>query len=218
MNNKLFMSENIPEELTKEQEYVYLKKYQIGDNDARNKLILHSIKLVIDYVHENFSKVSYDEEELISLGLETLIKYVDSFKFESNYNFKTYLICRVNNAIKRFIEKEEKYDCNKIESLDVNYCDQDDMEDFSIDFVTLLEDKFEYEKVKNILEKLSYIDKKIIHLYFYDKYNEASIAKLLSCTPQNVSIRIKKILKKITFFLKREGVIENQEEKVKQKK
>ena len=79
MLNNFYISENIPNPLTNEElldNFIELSK---GDMNAREKLITHNMRIVIEVVNKNFGINPYDKEELISVGLIGLIKSVDAF-------------------------------------------------------------------------------------------------------------------------------------------
>ena len=66
-----------PDPLSKEEEEIYLEKLKNKDQDARNKLIEHNLRLVAHivkkYEHGN------DMDDLISIGTIGLIKGIDSY-------------------------------------------------------------------------------------------------------------------------------------------
>lgn len=58
-------------------------------------------------------------------------------------------------------------------------------------------------RVFNLLEKLKVDDQKLIRMYFgidTEQKNIVEIAELLNCTKQNISLKLKRILKKLSTF------------------
>ena len=71
-------SNNIfPDPLKKEEEEKYIKEMLLGNEDARNKLIEHNLRLVAHIVKKYDNKNETDD--LISIGTIGLIKGIDSF-------------------------------------------------------------------------------------------------------------------------------------------
>lgn len=77
--NDLFVDRNLPNPLNQKEVYTLFKKMMEGDLCARDKIIKHNIKLVIDIVVNKFSTSPYDLKELVSIGIIGLIKSVDTF-------------------------------------------------------------------------------------------------------------------------------------------
>lgn len=72
-------------------------KAREGDEDARQKLILHNLRLVSHIVRKYYSTAP-DSEDLVSIGIIGLVKAVDTFKIESGIRFATYGARCVQNA------------------------------------------------------------------------------------------------------------------------
>lgn len=90
--------------LDKEEEKELLLKMEKGDNNAREKLINHNLKLVIPvakrYIHY------MDMEDLIGHGNIGLTTAADLFKVSSNFDFSTYATKCIESAILRAIKKQ----------------------------------------------------------------------------------------------------------------
>lgn len=69
-----------------------------GDAAAREKLIVHNLRLVSHIVRKYYS-TSPDQEELVSIGTLGLIKAVDSFDISHGARFATYAAKCIQNAI-----------------------------------------------------------------------------------------------------------------------
>ena len=90
MLNNFYISENIPNPLTNEELLDNFIKLSEGDMNAREKLITHNMRIVIEVVNKNFDITPYDKEELISVGLIGLIKSVDAFDINRQVPFYSY--------------------------------------------------------------------------------------------------------------------------------
>ena len=88
-----------PQPLSSEEEMDYLKKFEEGDLEARNKLIEHNLRLVAHIV-KKFENTSEDTEDLISIGTIGLIKAIESFsigKGTKSEPFTCFTVLSFNN-------------------------------------------------------------------------------------------------------------------------
>jgi RNA polymerase sporulation-specific sigma factor len=75
-----------------------------GDDAAREKLILHNLRLVSHVVRKYYGS-SRNQEDLISVGSIGLIKAVDTFRLEDGNRFATYAAKCVQNEILMYFRK-----------------------------------------------------------------------------------------------------------------
>ena len=61
-NNNIF-----PESLSVEEEKVYVQKMQNGDEEAKNILIEHNLRLVAQ-IKKKYNNTNIDQDDLISIG------------------------------------------------------------------------------------------------------------------------------------------------------
>ena len=66
-------------QLTPQEENDLLEKYFQGDQEARNQLIEHNLRLVA-HIAKKYESTKDLQEDLISIGTIGLIKAVDSYK------------------------------------------------------------------------------------------------------------------------------------------
>ena len=78
--------------------FLVLEKSSPSAKDAREKLILHNLRLVSHIVRKYYSGAK-NQEDLVSIGTVGLIKAVDSFKADSGARFATYASKCIQNAI-----------------------------------------------------------------------------------------------------------------------
>jgi RNA polymerase sporulation-specific sigma factor len=78
-----------PKPLTAKEERECLARIQTGDKSARERLILHNLRLVAHIIKKYYSGYK-DGDDLISIGTIGLIKAVSSFKFDKGVRFATY--------------------------------------------------------------------------------------------------------------------------------
>lgn len=204
IENNLFIESKLPPVLTKVQLYEQLKKYQAGDLEARNIVITHNIRLVLNVVNNRFWNTQFDKKELVSIGLIGLIKSVDTFDITKNFEFSTYAARIINNEILMFMRKNKYYikedNLSKIIQSSKNgkqFELENILSDENIDFVSDYETKETNYEVQNLIELLPDREKEIIKLYFgfYDRcYTQTEIAIKFNTSQSIISRIIKKIL------------------------
>ena len=100
-----------PDPLTKEEESLLLEKAKLGDNEARNKLIEHNLRLVAHIV-KKYDHKKEDIDDLISIGTIGLIKGVDSYSFKHKTRLTTYCARCIENEILMFFRSDKKNNKN----------------------------------------------------------------------------------------------------------
>jgi RNA polymerase sporulation-specific sigma factor len=96
-----------PSPLTLEEEKKNFVLAKSGDEAARQKLILHNLRLVSHIVRKYYSSAP-DSEDLVSIGTIGLVKAVDSYKLESGTRFATYAARCVQNEILMHFRAQKK--------------------------------------------------------------------------------------------------------------
>ena len=76
----------------------YLKKMAHGDDEARNILIEHNLRLVAHIV-KKFENTGEDVEDLISIGTIGLIKAIESYSEGKGTKLATYAARCIENEI-----------------------------------------------------------------------------------------------------------------------
>ncbi|GIO22047.1 RNA polymerase sporulation sigma factor SigK [Oceanobacillus sp. J11TS1] len=91
-------NQSFPQPLSPKEEAKYIQLMQEGDEEARNKLIEHNLRLVAHLV-KKFENTGEDMEDLISIGTIGLIKGVESFSTGKGTKLATYAARCVENEI-----------------------------------------------------------------------------------------------------------------------
>ncbi len=91
-------SGSFPKPLSKEEEEECLERIQEGDEQAKNKLIEHNLRLVAHIIKKYYASYR-DQEDLISIGTIGLIKAANSFNSSKGTKFATYASRCIENAI-----------------------------------------------------------------------------------------------------------------------
>ena len=183
-NNSLF-----PEALSAEEERKYIKLMEEGDEEAKNILIEHNLRLVA-HVCKKYSNSNVDQDDLISIGSIGLIKGINTYNSKKSIRLSTYISKCIDNEILmhfRSIKKQSKEvyledpigkdkDDNTITLKDILENDEkpvDEEIDLKMKIIKL------YEKVKSVLKDR---EKTIIELRFVpgDKPNIILLLTLTS--------------------------------------
>lgn len=96
-----------PDPLSKEEEEECVRKCQLGDEMARNKLIEHNLRLVAHIV-KKYEYHKEDTDDLISIGTIGLIKGVDSYSFKHGTRLTTYCARCIENEILMHFRSDKK--------------------------------------------------------------------------------------------------------------
>ena len=99
--------QNFPEPLSKEKETEYFEAMKNGSDAAREKLILHNLRLVSHIVRKYYSTAK-DQEDLVSIGSIGLVKAVDSFDHKNGVRFATYAARCIQNEILMYFRSQKK--------------------------------------------------------------------------------------------------------------
>ena len=93
----LLQGSSFPEPLTQEQESYYLEKMNQGDEEARNILIEHNLRLVAHIVKKY--QAAGENDDLISIGTIGLIKGISSYNTSKKTKLATYVARCIENSI-----------------------------------------------------------------------------------------------------------------------
>ena len=155
--------QKFPPPLPTAEEKAYFERFmKTKDEDARQKLILHNLRLVSHIVRKYYAS-SPCQEDLVSVGTIGLCKAVDSFSVENGARFATYAAKCIQNEILMYFRSQKKLSCEVSlnETIDVDrdgnpltYIDVIQCED---NIVTEVEEKIRTQKalrfVKSVLNQ-----------------------------------------------------------------
>ena len=113
--------QNFPPTLTADEERHCFELLKTGDEEARQKLILHNLRLVSHIVRKYYS-TSKNQEDLVSIGTIGLIKAVDTYNADNGTRFATYASKCIQNEILMSFRAQKKHS-NEIsihETIDVD--------------------------------------------------------------------------------------------------
>lgn len=98
---------SFPPPLTAEEEQYYLQQYTKGDQQAKNILIEHNLRLVT-HITKKYQHLDDDPEDLISIGTIGLIKAVATFNSNKNTRLATYACRCIENEILMMLRGKRK--------------------------------------------------------------------------------------------------------------
>jgi RNA polymerase sporulation-specific sigma factor len=78
-----------------------------GDEQARNKLVVHNLRLVV-YIAKKFDNTGVGVEDLISIGTIGLMKAINTFNPTKNIKLATYASRCIENEILMYLRRNNK--------------------------------------------------------------------------------------------------------------
>lgn len=196
-----------PQPLPPDEEAKCLQKMHEGDEEARNRLIEHNLRLVAHIV-KKFENTGEDNEDLISIGTIGLIKGIESFSPGKGTKLATYAARCIENEILMHLRalKKTKKDVslqdpigqdkegNEISLIDILKAE-------NADVVELIQLNMEVEKIREYLQILDKREKEVIigryGLGLKEEMTQREIAKTLGISRSYVSRIEKRALMKI---------------------
>ncbi len=98
---------SFPEPLSPEEERACLERYAKGDEQAREKLIEHNLRLVA-HIAKKYTQNGRDSDDIISIGTIGLIKAVNTFSRHKGASLGTYAAKCIENEILMSLRSEKK--------------------------------------------------------------------------------------------------------------
>ena len=193
----------LPPPLTKEEEADCIERLEI-DEDARNKLIEHNLRLVV-FIAKKFESTGIGIEDLVSIGTLGLIKAINTFRSDKNIKLATYASRCIENEILMYFRNKKKY-AQDISFSEPIECDKDgnalSIMDLMADERSVtedIEDKLIAENLyKTIDLELLPREKEIIYLRYgllgRKAYTQREVAQKLNISRSYVSRIEKKAL------------------------
>lgn len=202
-------SDTLPAPLKREEESALINRLGEGDEEARNLLIEHNLRLVA-YIARRFENTGIHIEDLISIGTIGLIKAVGTYQPEKAIKLATYASRCIENEILMYLRRNNKtkLEVSIDEPLNVDW---DGNELLLSDILGTSEDiiyrDIEREVDRNLLRKaletLSDREQTIIRLRFGidDKQGreltQKEVADLLGISQSYISRLEKRIMKRL---------------------
>lgn len=207
---------SFPKPLSKEKEKEYLDKCALGDEEAKEILVKHNLRLVA-HIAKKYSNYG-DNDELISIGSIGLIKAIESFNHEKGTALATYASRCIENEILMTMRTSKKHRSNVSLNEPIGV-DKDGNELVIMDM--LCDDHSVIEDVENniMMEKLLNITRSVLTnrefeivryrygLGGYPALTQREVAKKFDISRSYVSRIEKKALEKIKQSINKEDLL-----------
>ena len=200
-------SQTLPPPLTPEEEEKILKKISEGNENMRQILVEHNLRLVV-YIAKKFENTGIGIEDLISIGTIGLMKAINTFNLDKNIKLATYASRCIENEILMYLRRS-----NKIKgeiSIDEPLNQDGDGNELLLSDILgtegditsrRIEDEVDKALLKISIDKLSSRERNIIELRFgfgngVEK-TQKEVADMLGISQSYISRLEKKIIRKM---------------------
>ncbi|MBQ8554586.1 MAG: RNA polymerase sporulation sigma factor SigK [Clostridia bacterium] len=186
-----------PKQLPRKEEEALITRMTEGDDEARQSLITHNLRLV-SHIARKYQVPGYGQDDLISIGVIGLVKAVNSYKPQNGTPLGTYAARCIENEILMTLRASRKRrsdvslqdpvgtdgEGNDITYMDILGTDEGALEDAVIRRVTL-------ERVQQVLGSLPPRERMVLELRYGltdgKQHPQHEIAKLLGISRSYVS-------------------------------
>ena len=200
-------ADQLPPPLSRAEEAEAFAALSAGDPAAREKLIVHNLRLVV-YIAKKFETPSVSLDDLISIGSIGLMKAVATFSPEKNIKLATYASRCIENEILMHLRKVAQYraeisideplnvdwDGNELLLSDILGSDGDEVG-------REIEQEDERFLVSTFVGKLPPREKQIMEMRFgmngYQEYTQKQVADALGISQSYISRLEKRIIGKL---------------------
>lgn len=200
-------TDKLPPPLSKEDELKYLIRAKAGDEEARNILIEHNLRLVV-FLAKKYENTTYDIEDLVSIGSIGLIKGINTYKIDKNIKLATYASRCISNEILMFLRKNKRKKAEVSLEDALNYDAEGNelhLEDILGTDADLVPNEYEKQVDKETLSKeiedLPDRDKEIMTLRYglnnTKEYTQKEVAEMLGISQSYISRIEKKVIRKL---------------------
>jgi len=208
--NYLSGAEVLPKPYTADEEQVMLEKLIGGDEEIKQDLIEHNLRLVV-YIARKFDNTGVELDDLISVGTIGLIKAVNTFNAEKNIKLATYASRCIENEILMHLRRIVKirgevsldeplnvdWEGNELLLSDILGTDNDEV-------YKNIESGVESDLLKEAMTKLNPRERRIMNMRFglsgQDEMTQKEVADSLGISQSYIS----RLEKKIVLRLKKE--------------
>lgn len=202
-------SDTLPPPLSKEEEAKAFAELAEDSSGAREKLIVHNLRLVV-YIAKKFESTGTGVEDLISIGTIGLIKAVNTFRPDKKIKLATYASRCIENEILMYLRKNNKtklevsideplnvdWDGNELLLSDILGTDEDVIS-------RGIENEVEKRLLYKAIEKLNTREKVIVEMRYGlnnvdgEEMTQKEVADSLGISQSYISRLEKKIIKRL---------------------
>lgn len=138
-------AQGFPKPLKEDEEKEYFLKYKNGDQEAKDKLINHNLRLVAHIV-KKYAGTS-EADDLISVGTIGLIKAINTFEYGKGTQLSTYAARCIENEILMLLRVSKKH--KNVISLDESLGEDKDGNDIELSDIIPADDEEILTTVEN---------------------------------------------------------------------
>ena len=200
-------ADTLPPPLSRQEEEIVFAGLAANDPDARKKLIVHNLRLVV-FIAKKFESTGIGIEDLVSIGTIGLIKAVNTFCPTKNIKLATYASRCIENEILMFLRKASQYrnDLSIDEPLNVDYDGNElllsDVLGTDDDVVNKgIETEAEREMLRDAVSGLCDREREIMELRFGlingKEMTQKEVADMIGISQSYISRLEKRIIKKL---------------------
>ncbi|MBQ9898231.1 MAG: RNA polymerase sporulation sigma factor SigE [Ruminococcus sp.] len=204
-------SDTLPPPLSRQEEEAVFVRLVDNDQQARNTLIVHNLRLVV-YIARKFESTGIGLEDLVSIGTIGLIKAVNTFCPTKNIKLATYASRCIENEILMFLRKSSQYrnDLSIDEPLNIDYDGNElllsDVLGTDDDIVNKgIETEAEREILRGAVSELCQREREIMEMRFGlidgKEKTQKEVAEQIGISQSYISRLEKKIIKKLRVRL-----------------
>lgn len=205
-------TDKLKEPLSKEEETELVIRNMNGDNEAREKLIEHNLRLVV-FLAKRYENTKVDLEDLVSIGTIGLIKGVKTYKLDKNIKLATYVSRCIDNEILMYLRKNKKrktevsLEDNLSYDAEGNELRLEDVLGTDADIVTKeIENATEKSLMLKEIQKLDERDRKIMILRYglfnTEEMTQKEVATMLGISQSYISRIEKKVIRRLKNLVK----------------
>ena len=196
-----------PKQLPRQEEEKLIQAMAQGDEQAREKLITHNLRLV-SHIARKYLVPGYGQDDLISIGVIGLIKAVNTFKADKKIKLATYSSRCIENEILMHIRKisNQKTEMSLDEPINTDWDGNElllsDILGTESDTVMRpMEDDVDHQLLREALEKLPERERVIMVLrYGLDgnpEKTQKEVADLMGISQSYISRLEKRIMQRL---------------------
>lgn len=206
--------ETLPPPLSRKEEEMIFLRLSEHDEEAKQQLIVHNLRLVV-YIAKKFESTGINVEDLISIGTIGLIKAVNTFSPEKNIKLATYASRCIENEILMYLRKNQNrrkeisideplnidWDGNELLLSDILGTDADTVS-------TDIEKDAERSMLYQAIESLESRERSIMELRFGlrkggKEHTQKEVADLIGISQSYISRLEKRIIRRLHNDLKK---------------
>ncbi len=205
--------DTLPAPLTREEEEEVFTRLTVGDEKAKQELIVHNLRLVV-YIARKFENSGIGVEDLISIGTIGLIKAVNTFCPERGIKLATYASRCIENEILMHMRKcqSQKHEVSIDEPLNIDWDGNElllsDILGTDVDAINRpIEQAIEKTILLETVDRLGERERRIMQLRFGlldgEERTQKEVAEIIGISQSYISRLEKRIVKRLKKELER---------------